>query len=241
MKTLCIVPVYNEQDKINKLLSKIKKFKNRHKNYCKFIFFNDGSSDKTYQILKTSKLEVINFKKNRGIGYCLIAGFQYAKKNNYDQLVHLAGNGKMNPFHIPRFLKKLQNQNILFVNGSRFLFGGGYENVPFYRVVLIKFYSFFLSIVFNKKITDCSCGFRAFKINIFKNFNINFNKKKFYTYGYEYFSYGKLIRFLGKSCVEIPVTMNYPSKKNYTKIRPIIDWYLMAKSWILGYLDNKPL
>ena len=35
--------------------------------------------------------------------------------------------------------------------------------------------------------------------------------------------------------------MDYPSKKNYTKIRPIIDWIIMAKFWIIGYYDNDEL
>ena len=38
--------------------------------------------------------------------------------------------------------------------------------------------------------------------------------------------------------IEIPVSMDYPSTGKYTKIRPIIDWYIMAKFWIKG-LTNK--
>ena len=44
------------------------------------------------------------------------------------------------------------------------------------------------------------------------------------------------VRFL-----EIPVSMDYPSKKNYSKIRPILDWYIIAKYWIKGIFDKSEL
>ena len=37
---------------------------------------------------------------------------------------------------------------------------------------------------------------------------------------------------------EISVSMNYTSKTNYTKIRPIIDWYVMVKYWLIGYYER---
>ena len=40
---------------------------------------------------------------------------------------------------------------------------------------------------------------------------------------------------------EIPVSMDYPTKTNYSKIRPIIDWYIIAKYWIIGLLNKKEL
>ena len=35
--------------------------------------------------------------------------------------------------------------------------------------------------------------------------------------------------------------MDYPTKKDYTKIRPLIDWYIIAKYWIKGIFDEKDL
>ena len=80
-----------------------------------------------------------------------------------------------------------------------------------------------------------------YRTQIFKNFEKNFFKKELFTYGYEYFSYGKIIKSKKIKFIEIPVSMDYPSKENYTKIRPIIDWYIMAKYWIKGLLDEKEI
>ena len=62
-----------------------------------------------------------------------------------------------------------------------------------------------------------------------------------FTYGYEYFSYGKILKNNKIKFKEVPVSMDYPSKKNYTKIRPIIDWLIIAKYWIKGIYDKSEL
>lgn len=240
MKSICIIPVFNEISKLPKLIKKIKK--NKHKKYnLKYIFINNGSTDGSYEILKKNKLNIINLKKNYGIGYALIIGYEYALKYNYQYIIHLAGNGKMDPYEIPKLLNPMIYKKFKYVNGSRFLNNGSFKNNPIYRIILIKLFSIFLTILFNKKITDCSCGFRAFETNLFKNFKKNFKKKSLYTYGYEYFSYGKILKKNKKFCLEIPIKMNYPSKTNYTKIKPFIDWYIMAKYWVKGYFDRNEL
>ena len=106
---------------------------------------------------------------------------------------------------------------------------------------VIKSFSIFLKLIFKKKISDTTCGFRAFKVRIFRNFKKNFFKKELYTYGYEYFSYGKILQSKNIKSCEIAVSMNYPQEKDYSKIKPILDWYIILKYWIKGLLDKNEL
>ena len=240
MKVLCIIPVYNEDSKLNNLINQIKIYPYRDYN-LDYIFVNNGSTDKSLNIIKDNKLKFLNLKNNKGVGYALILGFLFAKKYKYDYIVHLAGNGKMNPKYINNFISLINEKNYDFISGSRFLEGASFRNNPLYRVFLIKIFTLFLKFLTKKKITDATCGYRAFRVNLFKNFKKNFLKKKLFTYGYEYFSYGKILNSNDLNIKEIPVSMDYPSKKNYTKIRPIIDWIIMAKFWIIGYYNNDEL
>jgi len=238
MKTLCIIPVYNEDTKLNFLINQIKKYKTRNLN-ADYLFINNGSTDKSYDIIKLSKFKFLSFKKNFGVGHALMVGFMHAKKHNYQSVIHLAGNGKMHPKYIKKFIKYLHVLNYDFVSGSRFLRSvADYKTNPMYRIVLIKIFSFFLRNLFNYNITDATCGYRGFKIKVFKNFKKNFFKKELFTYGYEYYSYGKMLKNNGIKTKEISVSMNYTSKTNYTKIRPIIDWYVMVKYWLIGYYER---
>ncbi len=240
MKTLCVIPVFNEHNKLNKLIDQIKKNKFEIYN-LQYLFINNGSTDNSLFLLKKSGIKYLDLKQNKGVGYALMMGFLYAKKYKFDFLVHLAGNGKMDPGQIDRFLDLIINKKYDFVSGSRFLKGSSKKNNPLVRLILIKSFSFLLNIVLKKKISDTTCGYRAFRISIFKNFKKNFFKKELYTYGYEYFSYGKVIQSKDVYFCEVAVSMDYPYDKDYSKIRPLLDWYIILKYWIKGLIDNNEL
>ena len=129
MKALCIIPVFNEDSKLIDLINQIKK--NPYQNYnLDYIFVNNGSTDKSLNIIKDNKLKFLNLKNNKGVGYALILGFLFAKKYKYDYIVHLAGNGKMNPKHINNFISLIDGKNYDFISGSRFLEGASFKNNP---------------------------------------------------------------------------------------------------------------
>jgi len=54
-------------------------------------------------------------------------------------------------------------------------------------------------------------------------------------------SAGKVLKNNYLKFKEVPVSMDYPSKKNYSKIRPIIDWFIIANYWIKGIYDKSEL
>ncbi len=240
MKVLCIIPVFNEEHRLKNLLNQLNKFKYEEYN-LKYLFINNGSQDSSKKIIHDSQFAYLNFKKNMGIGYALMLGYIFAIKYNYNIVIHLAGNGKMNPAEIIKFLDAIIHEKYDFVNGSRFLEGSSKKNNPIYRIIMIRFFSFFLNIFLKNNITDATCGFRAFKVNLLSNFKKTYFKKELFTYGYEYFSFGKIISNKKVKFKEIAVGMNYPSKKNYTKIKPFTDWYIILKYWIKGLFDRSPL
>ena len=86
IKSISIIfPFYNEQNRIKKTLIDIKRFNLSNKHIKKeFIFVNDGSSDKTIDILNNfrknyNNIKIINYKINRGKGYALKRGVKLAK------------------------------------------------------------------------------------------------------------------------------------------------------------------
>ena len=94
----------------------------------------------------------------------------------------------------------------------------------------------FISLLYANKITDATCGFRMFEVKLFKKDIKFFDQKKFYTYKYEYYSIGKILLKKYIKFTEIPVTMNY-TKKNYSKIRPILDWIPIFNGWLEARVD----
>ena len=176
MKYLCIAPCWNEESRLPELLNKIKDFKYKYPK-VDFLFFDNGSSDSSLEIIKSFEIPYIKYEKNMGPGYALIHGLKIAIEKEYYGLIHIAANGKMIPNEIGKFLDKIENENYDFVHGSRFLEGGNYDTNPKFRLILIKLATIFLSFIFKRKITDATCGFRAYRTNVLKN-NLNLIDKK---------------------------------------------------------------
>ena len=241
MKILCIIPIYNEEARLKYLLEEIVTFKKETNLNVEFLLINNGSTDNSANILNNYNFKYINRKKNKGIGYALLLGLKIANRNNFEIIVHMAGNYKMSPFDIPNIINPIKNDGIDYVCGTRFLKEENYKNNPLFRKICIKILSYFFSKIFKKKITDATCGFRAFKIKKIKNNFKLFNKKKYYTYGYEYYSYGKVLLSKGIKSCEASVKMNYPKKGKYSKIRPIIDWYPIIFGHLEALFDKKKM
>lgn len=235
-KILVAIPFFNENKKLIILIKKILMLKKKYD----FLFINDGSTDNSTKIIN-KKFVLIHNKHRMGIGFCLKKGLKYSLKNNYDITVFMSGNGKMNPYDLHNMTKPIISGKFDYINGSRFL-THKINNTPKFRFLSIKLFSLLFSILYNKKITDFSCGFRAFKTKKFTKFTRLVDNDLFKTYGFEYYLYAKVLNSDIKS-KEVGVQMKYPKNKNekYTKIKPGLDWIKMLIPWIISLMDGKKL
>ena len=77
MRVSCIIPAYNEESTLGKVLRVVKKVRTIHE----IIVVDDGSSDKTYAVAKAEDVRVIRHPENRGKGAAIKTGYQYSKGN----------------------------------------------------------------------------------------------------------------------------------------------------------------
>ena len=102
-----IIPVYNGQNTILKCLENIIK-KNKKINK-EIIVINDGSKDKTAEILKKVKgIKIFNLKKNKGVGYARQYG---ANKAKYDLLCYIDADVFISENSIKKLIKKLNSSS----------------------------------------------------------------------------------------------------------------------------------
>ena len=117
-----VIPVYNEEKLIKKLLIKVNSIKNIKK---EVIVVNDGSSDNTLNTLKNncSKLYdlLINYKKNRGKGYACRMGL---RKASGTIIIIQDGDLEYNPKNYSRLINPILQNKTNVVYGSRVLKGG---------------------------------------------------------------------------------------------------------------------
>jgi len=144
-KVLTIVPAYNEEKTISKVIKDLKK-------YSDVLVIDDHSNDKTYQIVKKHKSLLIRNKKNLGYEKSLEVGLFKSIKLNYDFAITFDGDGQHHASDIKKFLHH---------------FRSGYELVLGDRSLVTRFSEKLAKYLFYKKwgIMDPYCGFKGYKLN----------------------------------------------------------------------------
>ncbi len=159
MKILVIVPAFNEEGNLPKLLDELMNYRDRYD----VLVVDDGSSDGSAQIARERKVPVVQLPANLGIGGAVQAGFKYAAAKKYDIAVQLDGDGQHNPSWLDHVIAPILQGEANCVIGSRYL----RENVdreyqtPFFRRMGMIFSSLILFLATGKWITDTTSGFRA--------------------------------------------------------------------------------
>jgi glycosyltransferase involved in cell wall biosynthesis len=175
MKKLAIViPVYNEEDNIKKVLDDWKIILSR--NEFDIIVVNDGSLDKTNFILNKIKknnnhIKILN-KLNGGHGDSVLFGYKYAVKKNYQFIFQVDSDDQFSSLDFNK-LWKIRNKDYDLILGCR-------ENRkdPIIRIFLSKIIlRFFFIIFFQKYISDANTPYRLIKNKFLKIFLNNCNKK----------------------------------------------------------------
>ncbi len=120
MKNLAIIiPVYNEEKNITKLLFNWLRIVPRYyKNKYKFIIINDGSTDKTHIKIKKIKSKYIYYIKQKNIGHgnTCIKGYKLAIKKKFDTVLQIDSDDQCDPKYFNLFLKEFKSRDIVFGN-----------------------------------------------------------------------------------------------------------------------------
>jgi dolichyl-phosphate beta-glucosyltransferase len=171
-----IIPAYNEETRIFRSLSKAIEYLDEHNYNYEIIVVDDGSTDRTVEILKNIDKNVITISLGNNLG-----------KGAAVRLGMLQATGKVRLFsdadfstpiyEIEKLIDKINDGADICI-GSRALDRSMVkEHQPFYREFMGKTYNKFVQMLVFKGITDTQCGFKAFTAQaaqtIFKLSKIN--------------------------------------------------------------------
>lgn len=155
MKKLVIIPAYNEEKNIVRVVSNIKKYLPEYD----YVIVNDGSIDHTLKVCKENRFNVIDLPVNLGIGGAVQTGYKYALLNGYDFAIQIDGDGQHNSSEVEKLLNYLIKSNSNLVIGSRFLKKSGFQSTLLRRVG-INYFSKLIKLLTGKTVTDPTSGFR---------------------------------------------------------------------------------
>ncbi len=234
MKALLIVCAFNEGVKLEETAARIYSFLQTRRSGqppIEVLFVDDGSTDNIPGRLAAQyHFHYLRNGDRRGIGASIRTGYQYGLERGYSILIMMAGNNKDNPDELDRLIEPISSGKADFVQGSRYLSGGGFGNMPGYRLFATRLaHPGLFSIVSGKKITDSTNGFRAIRASMLRDIRIQLNQEWLNQYELEPYLFYKAVR-LGYRVLEVPVTKIYPDKKlGYSKMKPITGWWSILR------------
>jgi dolichol-phosphate mannosyltransferase len=198
------------------------------------VLVDDGSTDGAPEAAAGRPgFRVLRNDRRLGLGASIKRAFRLALDDGYEALVIMAGNGKDDPAEIPRLLAPLAAGAADFVQGSRFLAGGGHLNMPLHRRFATRLHPLLFGLVAGVRATETTNGFRALRATILADPRIRWQAAWLDDYELEQYVQLQAARF-GYRRVEVPVTKRYPGGgAPYTKVRAFSGWWSIMKPLVL--------
>lgn len=165
MKTLVVIPAFNEQESIKSLVDEITAYG------YDYLIINDCSTDDTPKILDENGFSHLDLPINLGLAGVTRAGFMYAHDRDYECVICIDGDGQ----HPPKFMSQLIHEvekGADYVVGSRFY----NKKKPFsMRMLGSRILCFLIRIKTGKTVTDPTSGMRALGKKVIKRFDESMN------------------------------------------------------------------
>ena len=209
-----IIPVYNEEKTILKILDSIAKTKFEDNNY-EIIIIDDGSTDQTLKLLNDNKNKysiLIKSHQNMGKGHAVIKGLKAA---NGKYVVFQDADLEYDPEEFVNILKIYKKFNADIVYGSRINYKNYSRSHNFLNLLANKSLTLYFNILFNCTFTDIYSCYLSFRKDL-----INTKKLKCYGFGQQAEILCHIIK-KSKNNYEIPINYNGRSIEDGKKIR----WY----------------
>ena len=167
MKCLVIIPAYNEEENIVRVVENLK---NNYPMYD-YIVINDGSSDSTAKICRKNGYDLVDLPVNLGLAGAFQTGLKYAYRNGYDYAIQFDADGQHRPEFIGPMLDKIQ-EGYDIVIGSRFVT----EKKPHsLRMLGSNLISMAMKLTTGRRVKDPTSGMRMFNKKMIAEFALNMN------------------------------------------------------------------
>jgi dolichol-phosphate mannosyltransferase len=184
MKTLIIIPTYNERENLPLLLKEIF----RYAPETDVLIVDDNSPDGTGKFAEeihqqNSRVHVLHRPGKLGLGTAYIAGFKHAIQHGYDAAFEMDADFSHDPRYLPDFLKAIEYADLVI--GSRYVPGGSMPNWSFTRRLISGSGNIFARFVLGIPVHDCTGGFRCYRRHVLQNLELDNVQSRGYAFQVE--------------------------------------------------------
>jgi dolichol-phosphate mannosyltransferase len=220
------IPVaFNEEAAIGRLLDRFRTLEN-----VTIAVVDDGSLDSTPDVVRDRGVTLIRRPQRGGVGAAIRTAYAWARSHSYDICVIMSAHDKDRPADVPALIRPIVVGDADLVQGSRYLPGGRYGNMPLSRLVATRFvHPLLFSFAARRRLTDTTNGYRALRLAILDDPRLTLDRPDLNGYALEPYLLLQAIK-LGYAICEVPVSKIYAEgDKAYTKMRAGSDWWHIVR------------
>ena len=169
MRVLAVIPAFNEEDCIAETTAKLRAT-------CPdvdYIIINDGSSDRTWEIIEREGLNGVNLPVNTGLTSAFRTGMKYALRHDYDAVLQFDADGQHDAAYIEAMAQAMRDSSADIVIASRFLDGTVKPSGA--RGAGSRLISWLIRVTTGATITDPTSGMRLYNRRMIGQFATGFD------------------------------------------------------------------
>lgn len=163
MRTLVVLPTYNEAENIEDVLGLVR----RAVPEAHILVVDDGSPDGTAEIAARvgaalGQIEIMRRPAKSGLGSAYRAGFRHGLAEGFEAFVEMDSDLSHDPLALPMLLKALEDGADLVI-GSRYVPGGSIPDWSLHRKALSRWGNRYAGAVLGLRVRDATAGYRAYR------------------------------------------------------------------------------
>ena len=208
MKSLVIIPTYNEKENVEAITSAVLKITDQD---VHVLVVDDNSPDGTGQIVRdliaasggeASRLKLLSRPGKQGLGRAYIAAFKWGLERGYDSLIEMDADFSHRPEDLVKLIAALKSDLADFAVGSRYVEGGRTVNWGLMRKIISRGGSFYARTILGFPLSDWTGGFNAWKRKVLEGIGLDRVLSEGYSFQIELKYRSLKSQFRG---VEVPI------------------------------------
>ena len=233
MNISVVVPLYNEEESLPELFAWIKRVMETHRFTYEVIFVNDGSTDRSWDVIEklaseNKEVKGIKFRRNYGKSPALYCGFEKAQG---EVVITMDADLQDSPDEIPELYRMIKEDGYDLVSGYK---QKRYD--PLSKTIPTKLFNATARAVSGiKNLHDFNCGLKAYRKEVVKNIEVYGEMHRYIPY---------LAKNAGFKKIGEKVVQHQARKYGVTKfgLNRFVNGYLdLISLWFLSKFGIKPM
>jgi len=184
MKTLLIIPTYNELENLRPLLDQVGAYAPQ----ADILIVDDHSPDGTGELAdqlqqENARVHVLHRPGKLGLGTAYLAGFQYALQHGYEAAFEMDADFSHDPRYLPAFYQAIEQADVVI--GSRYIAGGGTPNWSLLRRLVSGGGNIFARVLLGLPVHDCTAGYRLYRRRVLERLDLQTVQSQGYAFQIE--------------------------------------------------------